>query len=68
MKWFSPLGMPTVLVAAGAHRSKMLEVTRTVLSDTPKAERDVNSFVKSQRQLALIFVIAWLGLFQHGNS
>ena len=28
----------------------------------------VNSSVKSRRQLALIFVIAWLGLFQHGNS
>jgi neutral ceramidase len=29
---------------------------------------DVNSSVKSRRQLALIFVMAWLGLFQQGNS
>ena len=68
MKWFSPLGMPTVLVSAGAHRTKMPEVTRTVLSDTPQADRDVNSSVKSRRQLAIIFVIAWLGLVQNGNS
>ena len=68
MKWFSPLGMPTVLVSAGTHRTKMPEVTRTVLSDTPQADRDVNSSVKSRRQLAIIFVIAWLGLVQNGNS
>jgi len=39
MKWFSPLMMLTVLVAAGADRPKMPEVKRTVLFNTPEADR-----------------------------
>jgi len=39
MKWFSPLVMLTVLVAAGADRPKIPEVTRTVLFNTPEADR-----------------------------
>jgi len=39
MKWFSPLVMLTVLVAAGADRPKMPEITRTVLFNTPEADR-----------------------------
>ncbi len=39
MKWFSPLVMLTVLIAAGADRPKMPEVTKTVLFNTPEADR-----------------------------
>jgi hypothetical protein len=39
MKWFCPLLMLTVLVGAGADRSKMPEVTRPVLFNTPEADR-----------------------------
>jgi hypothetical protein len=39
MTWFSPLVMLTVLVAAGADRPKMPEVTKTVLFNTPEADR-----------------------------
>ena len=39
MKWLSPLVMLTVLVAAGADRPKMPEVTKTVLFNTPEADR-----------------------------
>jgi hypothetical protein len=39
MKWFHPLVMLTVLVAPGADRPKMPEVTKTVLFNTPEADR-----------------------------
>jgi hypothetical protein len=39
MKWFCPLVMLTVLVAAGADRPKLPEVTRPVLFNTPEADR-----------------------------
>jgi len=39
MKWFCPLLMLTLLVAAGGDRPKMPEVTRTVLFNTPEADR-----------------------------
>jgi hypothetical protein len=39
MRWFCPLVMLTVLVAAGLGRPKMPEVTTTVLFNTPEADR-----------------------------